>query len=117
MIGTLLRIAWSSFKRDRASLFLTFALPIIFFSIFSWIFGSMSGGGGGSDLTSLEILVLDLDQSAVSAKLIQKLAEQEALELTDALEQWEKEGSAATGDSEREGPPDREAAFRQVEGA
>ena len=48
MIKTLLRVAWIQLKRDRAALFLTFVLPIIFFSIFSVVFGQMGTGGSAS---------------------------------------------------------------------
>ena len=42
MIPTLLRIAFTSLRRDRVVQAMTFLLPIIFFSIFAGIFGSQS---------------------------------------------------------------------------
>ena len=81
MIGTLMRIGWSTLKRDRVALFLTFILPIVFFSIFAWIFGNMGGGDSG-ELRTLDVIAVDLDQSKVSAKLIAALAAQDALDVT-----------------------------------
>ena len=40
MIGTLLRIGWTNFRRDRVALSLTFVLPVVFFSIFAGVFGN-----------------------------------------------------------------------------
>ena len=61
MIATLLGIEWISLKRDRVALLLTFVLPIIFFSIFAFIF-SGSGGGGAKEI-DLRVLVVDLAQT------------------------------------------------------
>ena len=74
MIGTIIRTLWIRLLRDRVALVLTFVLPIIFFSIFATIFGGMGGGsssGGGDDGSSggLATVVVDLDQSVISARL------------------------------------------------
>lgn len=90
-ISTLLRVAWIRLRRDRGALFLTFILPIIFFSIFSMVFGQMGSGDG--DLRKLEVLVLDLDRSELSQKLIRALAGQEALAIENASDET---GSAMT---------------------
>ena len=81
MIGTLIRIGWATLKRDRVALFLTFVLPIAFFSIFAMIFGNM-GGSGSNELRKLEVLVVDLDGSDVSAGLARALSSQDALDVT-----------------------------------
>lgn len=56
MISTLLRLAWLNLKRDRAALFLSFVLPIVFFSIFAGVFGN---AGGSGSLPAVEVVVVD----------------------------------------------------------
>lgn len=85
MMGPLLRVGWISLKRDRAALLLTFALPIVFFSIFALVFGS-TGGSGVEDI-DLRVLVVDLDASEVSRDLVATLAAHEALSVSTAPEQ------------------------------
>ena len=41
------RVGWLSVRRDRAALGLLFVLPVVFFSIFAFIFGRVGGGGVG----------------------------------------------------------------------
>ena len=84
VIRTLLQIAWIELRRDRVALFLTFILPVVFFSIFATIFGQ-SGGGSSNDLRALDVRVLDLDRTGLSKALTQSLAEQDALEISQAL--------------------------------
>jgi ABC-2 type transport system permease protein len=104
MIATLLRIGWISLKRDRVALFLTFILPIVFFSIFAFIF-SGGGGGGGTQEIDLRLLVVDLDQSDVSQGLVAELDSQEVL--TVSMEQKSEEMPDAE-------PWTRESAHRAV---
>ena len=80
MIGPLLRVGWISLKRDRAALFLTFVLPIVFFSIFALVTSSM-GGGNMQDI-DLFVLVVDLDDSEVSRNLVATLGAHEALSVS-----------------------------------
>ena len=68
MIATLLRIGWITFKRDRVVKALTFAVPIVFFSIFAMVFSNQR------DVTKrIKIAVVDEDQSAFSQKLVAAL--------------------------------------------
>ena len=68
MIGTLLRIGWINLKRDRVAQALTFALPIMFFSIFAVVFGNQRG-----QTRKVHVAVVDEDRSAYSAKLVNAL--------------------------------------------
>lgn len=68
----MLWMSWTSLKRDRVALLLTFALPIAFFSIFVGIFGSvMSGGGDG--MSKVKVALVDLDQTENSRRFVKAL--------------------------------------------
>ncbi|MEM7585606.1 MAG: ABC transporter permease [Acidobacteriota bacterium] len=41
MIATLVHVSWLNLRHDRVALVLTFVLPLVFFSIFSLVFGAM----------------------------------------------------------------------------
>ena len=77
MIATLLRISWLNLRRDYVALGLTFVLPIVFFSIFAAIFGGMGGGSEGASAT--KIIVVDLDRTDVSGRIVDALDRQAAL--------------------------------------
>ncbi len=62
---------------------LTYVVPLIFFSIFALIFGTMGGGGDGAQ-RSLAVLVVDEDQSDVSRRFVERLSRQKSL-VTSAL--------------------------------
>lgn len=47
MIGTVWRVGWLSLVRDRPALVLTFAVPVIFFTVFAALFASMETAGPG----------------------------------------------------------------------
>jgi ABC-2 type transport system permease protein len=83
VIRELLRVEWISLRRDRAALFLTFVLPIVFFSIFSLVLGSMDDDVEEVDL---RVLVVDLDDSEVSRSLTATLASHEALTVSTGPE-------------------------------
>jgi ABC-2 type transport system permease protein len=68
MIGTLLRIAFINLRRDRVVLALTFALPIMFFSIFALVFANQR-----NPTRRVPVAVVDEDRSEVSAALVQAL--------------------------------------------
>lgn len=105
MIGTLLRINWLNLKRDRVALGLSFVLPLVFFSIFAMIFGGM-GGGGATGAGSIKVIAVDLDNSPVSAGLIEALAGQEALEIVSTPKATEQDPDPK--------PFDRESALLAV---
>ncbi len=102
MISTLMGVAWSTLKRDRGALFLTFVLPVVFFSIFATIFANMGGGGGDAELRPMDVIAVDLDRTEVSRSLLDTLSSQDALEVRQGVES--------------EGPPlrDRDEALRAV---
>jgi ABC-2 type transport system permease protein len=83
MIATLLRVRWHELRRDRTALLLTFALPIVFFSIFAVIFGGMGGGGGGDDggPRAVGVLLVDEDDTAISRVFGRTLAAQDGLDV------------------------------------
>jgi len=71
-IPMMIWMAWLSLKRDKVTLLLTFALPIVFFSIFVGIFGGvMTGGGGGTN--SVKVAVVDHDRSESSQRFVAAL--------------------------------------------
>ncbi len=86
MIATVVKINWLNLKRDTVALVLTFVLPLVFFSVFATIFGGMGGGGGDSGLPTINVVVVDLDDSDVSRRFIAALAAQESLEIVTAPE-------------------------------
>jgi ABC-2 type transport system permease protein len=75
MIGTLLRIAWTNFRRDRVALLLTFVLPVIFFSIFAGVFGSQRNPA----TRRVPVAVVDEDGSDYAKALVSALAAEGAL--------------------------------------
>ena len=64
------------FLSDRRSVLLTFLLPIILISLFTFAFG---GIGGNNDPAPKKLLVTDLDQSAASQAIVAKLDSLEGL--------------------------------------
>jgi ABC-2 type transport system permease protein len=75
MIGTLLRIWWTSLSRDRVAQSMTFLLPIAFFSIFAIVFG----GRGREAMSRVPVLVVDEDRSEASARLVRTLGGETSL--------------------------------------
>ena len=81
MISTLMRISWLNLKRDRIALVLTFVLPVVFFTIFAWIFGNMGTGGGGGERS---VIVVDEDESEISGRFVQAVDDQPSLKVITA---------------------------------
>jgi ABC-2 type transport system permease protein len=76
LILSIARTALVALRRDRASLALTFVLPVAFFSIFAGIFGSQH------DTTPrVTAIVVDQDQSAGSRQLVQALEKEGSLNI------------------------------------
>jgi ABC-2 type transport system permease protein len=69
MIGTLVAAGWRQLRRDRAALLLSFAVPIVFFTIFALIFGGTRDAG----TRKVRLLVVDEDASARSARFLAAL--------------------------------------------
>jgi len=84
LIWTIFRLGWLHLKRDRVALLLTFALPIVFFSIFAAVFSDL-------DTDHLEKLeaVLVLEDEGTIAERFATLLEQEPALLIHRLETGE----------------------------
>lgn len=80
MIWTIVRNGFRSLRRDRGALILSFVLPIAFFTIFAFVFGSM----GTSSLPRVKTVVVDLDHSRVSERLARALAAEPSLQVLTA---------------------------------
>lgn len=102
MIGSVVRASWLTLSRDRAALALTFAVPIVFFSIFAAIFGGQRDAG----TRKVRLLAVDEDRTARSERLLAALGAEPAFDLRRA---------PAAKQSEPAPPPyDRAAAERAV---
>lgn len=84
MIWTIFRLGWLHLKRDRVALLLTFALPIVFFSIFAAVFSDL-------DTDHLERLetVLVLEDEGTTGERFATLLEKEPALLIYRLETGE----------------------------
>jgi len=67
MIFAIVRTAIAALRRDRASLALSFVLPIAFFTIFATIFGSQH-----NTVPRIRVIVVDEDQSSASRELLRE---------------------------------------------
>jgi ABC-2 type transport system permease protein len=72
---TLLKIAWLNLRRDRVAQMLTFALPIVFFSIFATVFGGQGDGG----TARIRVAIVDEDGSELSRRIVQGLQNEKSL--------------------------------------
>lgn len=70
MIATVLRISWLRLWHNRGELLLTFVVPLLFFSIFAWIFGSRSDGGTPRIKIAVADPVADQASEAITAALV-----------------------------------------------
>ena len=68
MIRTIIHISLLRLWHNKAELLLTFIVPILFFSIFAWIFGSRSGNGGSTP--RLKVVACDEIDSPVTQRTI-----------------------------------------------
>lgn len=76
MISAIVRTAMTALRRDRASLALSFLLPIAFFSIFAAIFG-----GQHNATPKIAVIVVDEDQSDGSQQLFRALEREGSLDV------------------------------------
>jgi ABC-2 type transport system permease protein len=76
MVMALVKALWTSLMRDRMALALTFALPCVMFTVFAVIFG---GTGDDKQVSKLNVIVADLDQSRASKKMVASLTNMERL--------------------------------------
>ncbi len=74
MIFAIVRTSIAALRRDRASLALSFVLPIAFFTIFAMIFGSQH-----NTVPRIRVIVVDEDQSPASRQLVKGLRQEGSL--------------------------------------
>ncbi len=107
MISTLFRIAWLNLTRDRVALALTFLLPIAFFTIFALIFGDPAPRGP-TESRPLKVLLVDEDDTGVSARLARALEARDGLAVATRLPAGSEDAAVSTA------PPNRDDARRAV---
>jgi ABC-2 type transport system permease protein len=76
MIGAILQTSFRSLRRDRGAFVMSFILPIGFFTIFGFVFGSMRG----SSTPRVMVLVVDEDHSDASRALVRGLLREPSLD-------------------------------------
>ena len=76
MISSIVRTSIIGLRRDRASLALSFLLPIAFFSIFAVIFG-----GRHNSTPKIAVIVVDEDRSSASQQLVHALQREGSLDV------------------------------------
>jgi ABC-2 type transport system permease protein len=81
LIWTIFRLGWLHLKRDRVALLLTFALPIVFFSIFAAVFSDLETG----HLESLDAALVLEDPGPLGLRFAE-LLEQEPRLVIERLE-------------------------------
>ncbi|HEX6465333.1 MAG TPA: ABC transporter permease, partial [Vicinamibacterales bacterium] len=82
MIGTLLRVSWTNLRRDRVAQALTFALPVLFFTIFATVFGNQ----GNNTTSKIRVAVVDQDGSDFSRRIVEGLQKENGLRVRTAAE-------------------------------
>lgn len=76
MIGTIVQTSFRSLRRDRGAFVMSFILPIGFFTIFGFVFGSMRG----SSTPRVTVLVVDEDHTDASRALVRGLLREPSLD-------------------------------------
>jgi ABC-2 type transport system permease protein len=80
LIVTLIATSFRALRRDRGAFIMSFVLPIGFFTIFGFVFGSMRN----SSTPRVTVLVVDDDRSAASRALILALKREPSLDAQTA---------------------------------
>ncbi|HTW47193.1 MAG TPA: ABC transporter permease [Acidobacteriaceae bacterium] len=75
LIATIIQTSFRSLRRDRGAFVMSFVLPIGFFTIFGFVFGSMKS----SATARVDVLVVDQDHSAASRALVLALLREPSL--------------------------------------
>lgn len=78
MIWTIVRNGFRGLRRDRGAFIMSFVLPVAFFSIFAFVFGSM----GSQSTPRVSVIVVDADHSPVSARLLRGLEAEPSLNVS-----------------------------------
>ncbi|MGB6641705.1 MAG: ABC transporter permease, partial [Thermoanaerobaculia bacterium] len=77
MIATVLRVTLLNLLRDRVALLLTFALPILFFSVFASVFSGMDEAA----IRPVRTVVVADGSEAFATGLVDYLSQEPMLEL------------------------------------
>lgn len=75
MIGTIVQTSFRTLRRDRGAFLMSFVLPIGFFTIFGFVFGSMRT----SSTPRVTVLVVDQDHTDASRALVRGLLREPSL--------------------------------------
>jgi ABC-2 type transport system permease protein len=97
LILPIVRTALTGLRRDRASLALSFVLPVAFFSIFAVIFG-----GAHDTIPQVHLIAVDEDRSPASGNLVRGLEREGSLVVTTRPESKDNaapEYTAATAEA------------------
>lgn len=84
MIWTVIQTSWRRLRNNRSELFLTFIVPMVFFSIFALIFGSRDSS---SSTPKIKVAISNEWPSELSDRAIVLLQEQKSLRFTDRSSQ------------------------------
>ncbi len=80
MILTIIQTSWRRLRNNRSELFLTFIVPIVFFSIFAVIFGSRDSS---SSTPKIKIAICNESDSKLDSRSVELLSEQGSLRITN----------------------------------
>ena len=80
MILTIIQTSWRRLRNNRSELFLTFIVPIVFFSIFAIIFGSRDSS---SSTPKIKIALCNESNSKLASRSVELLSEQGSLRITN----------------------------------
>lgn len=80
MILTIIQTSWRRLRNNRSELFLTFIVPIVFFSIFAIIFGSRDSS---SSTPKIKIALCNESDSKLASRSVELLSEQGSLRITN----------------------------------
>jgi ABC-2 type transport system permease protein len=94
MIWTIVRNGYRALRRDRGAFIMSFVLPIAFFSIFAFVFGSM----GSQGTPRVSVIVVDEDHSPVSARLLHGLEAEPSLKVSTRPAGTSEAGAPKTGE-------------------
>ncbi|HUP80153.1 MAG TPA: ABC transporter permease [Pirellula sp.] len=80
MIWTIIQTSWRRLRNNRSELFLTFIVPMVFFSIFALIFGSRDAS---SSTPKIKVAISNEWPSELSNRTITLLQEQKSLRIAE----------------------------------
>lgn len=81
MIATIIQTSWRRLRNNRSELFLTFIVPIVFFSIFAVIFGSRDSS---SSTPKIKIAICNESDTKLASRSVELLSEQGSLRITNS---------------------------------